>query len=314
MNRYTGFSDLCIPYSSDLKYIIREAIDLGYRNVAIEQICNLCRSEETNKKQDPIPVVANLKSLKDEFGGQIKLLNRLTVIFADASVSLALNKSPNIRAYNLIAALPTNETSFQYACQSMACDIITYNSASIQSRMNRKFYYLAVERNIAFEIKYAPAIVSSTDRKMTIERSHRYHSYGKSKNVIISSEAKDPFQLRSPYDIANLGLIFGLSEEQSKESIRGIANRVLLSADGRRYGKAGVVLAVRSKKQNAVDSDDYSDTELEEDLSASSDEDDGNEANDAGMMEAEDNDADEGDDSVSMQPPAKKGKQDKMDE
>uniref|UniRef100_A0A182ST08 Uncharacterized protein n=1 Tax=Anopheles maculatus TaxID=74869 RepID=A0A182ST08_9DIPT len=245
-----------------------------------------------------------MQDLKATFGGQIRLLNRLTIIFSEASVSLALNRSSNIRSYNLIAALPTNENSFQYACQTMACDIITYNSSTIRLRTIRKFYYLAVDRNIAFELKYAPAIVSSNDRKGTITRAHRYHSYGKSKNVIISSGAKNPFQLRSPYDIANLGLIFGLSEEQSKESIRGVPNRILLSAEGRRFGKAGVVIARRSK--TAEDSDDYSDTELEEDIS-----DDESEDTDNSDME-EDNDTDEEEEEMKdVQPPKKMAKLEK---
>ncbi|XP_052870605.1 ribonuclease P protein subunit p30-like [Anopheles cruzii] len=307
MNRYTGFSDLCIPSSGDLKSIIREAIDLGYRNVAIEQTCDLCRPEDVNKKQDPIPVPYCLKELKAKYGGQIKLVNRLTVAFSDASVSLLLNKSNNLRAYNLVAALPTNESSFQYACQTLPCDIITYNSGTIQVRMNRKYYYLAVERNIVFEIKYAPAIVSSADRKRTIERSHRYHAYGKSKNVIISSGAQDQFQLRSPYDIANLGLIFGLSEEQSKESVRGVANRVLLSAEGRRFGKAGVVITGRAKRPTIVDSDDYSDTELEENIS---DSDESGEAENVADMDVTNEDNE--DDLDAVQPPKKKGKQEKM--
>uniref|UniRef100_A0A182MBG5 Uncharacterized protein n=1 Tax=Anopheles culicifacies TaxID=139723 RepID=A0A182MBG5_9DIPT len=207
MNNYTGFSDLCIPEAraADLEPIIREAIELGYRNVAIEQIINVTKDEGASNKHDVVPKPYSLTELKASFGGKIRLLNRLTVIFSDASVSLVLNRSNNIRSYNLIAALPTDETSYQYACQTMVCDIVTYDSSSTtRMRMSRKFHYLAVDRNIAFELKYAPAIVNSSERKSTINRAHRYHSFGKSKNVIISSEARNPFQLRSPYDVANL--------------------------------------------------------------------------------------------------------------
>uniref|UniRef100_A0A182PVH7 Uncharacterized protein n=1 Tax=Anopheles epiroticus TaxID=199890 RepID=A0A182PVH7_9DIPT len=275
MNSFTGFSDLCIPVAppETLHDIIREAVELGYKNVAIEQI--LDDTKDLPNKADVVPEPYCLKKLKASFGGQIRLLNRLTVIFSETSVSLALNRSNNIRHYNLIAALPTNENSYQYACQTMVCDIVTYNTETIDLRMNRKYHFLAVDRNVAFELKYSPAIVSSVERKATITRAHRYHSFGKSRNVIISSAATSPYELRSPYDIANLGLIFGLSEEQSKESIRGIPNRILLSAEGRRFGKAGVVIARRERK--AEDSDDYSDSELEEDISDGDNEEDGEE-------------------------------------
>jgi ribonuclease P/MRP protein subunit RPP1 len=63
---------------------------------------------------------------------------------------------------------------------------------------------VAVNRNIFFEIKYAQAIKDPDERKDTITRAHQYHMWGRSKNLIISSEAKQRFDLRSPYDIANL--------------------------------------------------------------------------------------------------------------
>uniref|UniRef100_A0A182JDM2 Uncharacterized protein n=1 Tax=Anopheles atroparvus TaxID=41427 RepID=A0A182JDM2_ANOAO len=302
MNKYTGFSDLCIPEANTaaLKPIIAEAIELGYRNVAIEQTFDASNPAVINKKQD-VPKPYNLKELRDNFGGQIRLLNRLTVVFEDASVSLVLNKSTNVRGYDLIAALPTREASLQYACQTLACDIITYNQNAQWIKLHRKFYYLAVERNIAFEIKYAPAIVDSTERKATITRAHRYHFYGKSKNVLISSGAKNAFELRSPYDIANLGLIFGLSEEQSKRAVRDVPNKILLAAEGRRFGKAGVIL--RKRKENDMDSDDYSGSELEEEIS-DVEEDSVTDAVDAMDVTAIDND-EEVDDLVDMQPPKK---------
>ena len=34
--------------------------------------------------------------------------------------------------------------------------------------------------------------------------------------IIISSEALTPLELRGPHDVANLGFIFGLNEQQGK--------------------------------------------------------------------------------------------------
>lgn len=269
MNKYTGFSDLCVPYNSSSKEllgILNELIELGYKNVAIEQIYN---HENSDKKGDPIPAPVDLKPLSKELGGRLRLLNRLTIIYTEGTITLVTTRSVNLRGYNLVAVIPKTEDAFQHACQTMPCDIISYNSDTVRVRMTRKFYFVAVNRNIMFEIKYAPAIVNSNDRKDIINRSHKYHSYGKSKNVIISSEARNRFQVRGPYDIANLGLIFGLSEEQAKNSILGLPRKVLISADTRRHGKAGIVLNIR---QNAVDSDDYSDTEIDEPISDSEEE------------------------------------------
>jgi len=55
-----------------------------------------------------------------------------------------------------------------------------------------------------FEIKYAPAIADSNNRKDMIKVAQNYCTKGKSKNVIFSSGAFHEFQLRGPYDVANL--------------------------------------------------------------------------------------------------------------
>lgn len=286
MNKYTGFCDLCVPYNSstkDLKEILKELIELGYKNVAVEQIFDHI-NHSGDKRNDPIPVPVDLSAINKELKGRLRLLNRLTIIYAEASVTLVTNRSANLRGYNLISVIPTTEDAFQHACQTMHCDVISYNSDTIRGKMSRKYYFLAISRNIMFEIKYAPAIVDSSERKNIINRAHRYHSYGKSKNVIITSEARNRFQVRGPYDIANLGLIFGLSEEQSKNAILAMPRKILIAAEARRHGKAGLVISYR---QNAVDSDDYSDSELDEEISDSVEEEEEQESGDEEMCDDE---------------------------
>lgn len=281
MNKFTGFCDLCVPLTSsnnDMLEILKELQELGYKNVAIEQVYDHI-NHVGDKKNDPIPAAADLSYFNKNLKGHLRLLNRLTIIYADASVTVVTNRSNNLRRYNLVSVIPTTEDAFQHACQTMPCDIISYNSDTIRGKISRKYYFLAVHRNIMFEIKYAPAIASSTGRKDTINRAHRYHSYGKSKNVIISSEARHRFQIRGPYDITNLGLIFGLSEEQSKYAILGAPRKILIAAEARRHGKAGLVVTYR---QNAIDSDDYSDSEPDQ---SSSDDEEEAEENDSDSME-----------------------------
>lgn len=269
MNNLSGFSDLCVPYNSSTKEllgILNELVELGYKNVAIEQTYD---HDSCEKKGDTIPEAVDLKPLNEGLNGRLNLLNRLTIIYTESTITLITNRSAKLRGYHLVAVIPRTEDAFQHACQSMHCDIVSYNSSTVRCKMSRKFYFVAVNRNIMFEIKYAPAIVSSTDRKDTINRAHKYHSYGKSKNIIISSEARNRFQVRGPYDIANLGLIFGLSEEQSKNAILALPRKVLINAETRRHGKAGIIVSVR---QNYVDSDDYSESEINEPISDSDEE------------------------------------------
>ncbi|KAL1398133.1 hypothetical protein pipiens_009213 [Culex pipiens pipiens] len=271
MHKYTGFSDLCVPYTEstkDLKEILKELIELGYKNVAIEQTYDHVNNNGS-KKSDPIPPAVDLTNISKELKGKLQLLNRITIVYSDASVTLVTSRSANLRGYNLVAVIPTTPDAFNHACQTMPCDIISYNADTVRGKMSRKYYFLAVSRNIMLEIKYAPAIVNSSERKEIINRAHKYHSYGKSKNVVISSGAQNRFQVRGPYDIANLGLIFGLSEEQSKNAILALPRKVLIAADARRHGKAGIVVR---RQQDVVDSDDYSESELNEEIQTSEEE------------------------------------------
>lgn len=128
--------------------------------------------------------------------------------------------------HNLTFSLPF---WIQHSCQTFQGDLITYTEDS-KTKLSRKFYYVAVKRNVFFELKYSPAIVNSNERKNTIRRGQQYHLVGKSKNIILSSGATDKFQVRSPNDVSNLGLIFGMSEEQARNSIFGLARKLLLSA------------------------------------------------------------------------------------
>lgn len=84
-------------------------------------------------------------------------------------------------------------------------DIITFDPlAGSRLLVNRKAYQIAVRRGIFFEIKYAPAIADSNNRKDMIKVAQNYFTKGKSKNVILSSGAAHEFQVRGPYDVANL--------------------------------------------------------------------------------------------------------------
>jgi ribonuclease P/MRP protein subunit RPP1 len=163
------------------------------------------------------------------------------VICNDPSVTHAMARSQTIRMYNIIAALPLTDTALQHACQNFIGDIITYNTKTIRLRLNRKFYYLALRRNMFFELKYSPAIKDSNERRSTITRSHQCHLTGRSRGIILSSGAEDRFEIRSPCDVANLGLIFNLTEDQAKSAVNSICFKVLIAAESRRLGKNPVI-------------------------------------------------------------------------
>lgn len=151
----------------------------------------------------------------------------------------------------------------QYTCQNLNCDLITYNSDTIKLKVYRTHYLQAVSRNIYFEIKYSPCILDSNERVATIFKGETFREIAKAKNIIISSGAKDSFHIRGPYAVSNLGWIFGLSTEQSKESIRGKCHKLLYRAETRRHGSA-MVFVRKLKKLGIQDEDDISDSDDDE--------------------------------------------------
>lgn len=159
--------------------------------------------------------------------------------------------------------MPTTDQALQHCCQTFNGDLVCFSLDKAHISFSRKYYNLAVDRKMFFEICYAPAITDSNSRRHIIRRSHAYHSYGKSQNIVISSGAARYIELRTPYEVANLGLLFGLSEEQAKSAMAGNCRKLLIRAQGRRHNKAVMVVEVAEKEEEKTDEeqDDPMDTD-----------------------------------------------------
>ncbi|GJQ86603.1 hypothetical protein Trydic_g7836 [Trypoxylus dichotomus] len=219
-------------------------IEQGYRTIAINQVLEEANLEPKKKKKKGEPrdvgdiVPAPIDVTKYEDSGVLKILNRLTIIFSNQDIFSKITKSPNYKKYHIIAILPLTQNAIQFTCSNIDADILSYDPENkISYKLTRKIYNQLVDKGFYFEILYAPAIQDSAQRKNMIQTSHIYHTYGKSKNIIISSGATSSMLLRGPYDIINLGIIFGLSEEQAKNSILHCGRNVYLNSLGRSCGK-----------------------------------------------------------------------------
>lgn len=116
----------------------------------------------------------------------------------------------NLKQFHLIAAAPKTEAALQHCCSTFSGDIVTRHASAAGGggfkmiHVSHKFFTLALRRGLSFELKYAPAIVDSNQRKDMLTIGHQYASQRKSGNVLISSGATSKFHVRGPYDIANL--------------------------------------------------------------------------------------------------------------
>ncbi|GLV48624.1 RNaseP protein p30 [Carabus blaptoides fortunei] len=251
MENTQSFYDLCIQdkcYNShDFLLTAKKLVEYGYRTVAINQTIDE-EALETNKKKkkgdretnEIVPVPITLKSEKSCPG--LKILNRLTVTFAEKSTLYKVMQSEQVKKYHIFAVIPKSNEALQFVCDTVDADIISFDpSDSRTMKMNRKICNMLLERDVYFELMYFPAIQDATCRKNIINKAHLYHQYAKSKNVIITSGALNQLSLRGPYDVINLGLLFGLSEVQAKSAISSACNDLINRAVGRRMGKALIV-------------------------------------------------------------------------
>ncbi|XP_040885582.1 ribonuclease P protein subunit p30 isoform X2 [Toxotes jaculatrix] len=242
------FMDLNLSYTADksrLQSMIETAAHLGFSTVAINYVF-----EPTTKKKQEIPTPTPINELIDQLpivqgrSRPIRVLNRLTVVMSDSS-----HFRPNAaeyRSFDLLAVQPTTEKLFHAACMLYDVDIICISvTEKLPFFFKRAPVNGAADRGLVFEVSYAAAIRDSTMRRYTIANAVSLMETCKGKSVILSSAAEKALELRGPYDVANLGLLFSLSDGDAKESISSTCRSVLLHAETRKTA-SGIIYTMKS--------------------------------------------------------------------
>ncbi|KAL4640075.1 ribonuclease P protein subunit p30 [Arapaima gigas] len=230
-----AFADLNVANTNDkkkLQSVIETAAHLGYSTVAINHVV------EVQPKKQEIGKPSCVSELFDNFpvvqgkSKPIKVLNRLTLVLSDPS---HFRQTADFKFFDIVAIYPKTEKLFHAACMSFDVDIICVAATEKQPfHFKRPPVFGAIERGVFFEISYAAAIKDSTMRRYTISNAINLMEICKGKNVIVSSGAEKPLELRGPYDIANLGLLFGLSEGDAKAAVSTNCRAVLLHGETRK--------------------------------------------------------------------------------
>lgn len=221
-----GFYDLCVPYNQkDLSGTLENLYECknletypmklaviepfltnlsdGYRTVAIDEIFD--HTKLAARTSEIFPEPSNLDELRAKFQNRLQILNRLTIIYCEPAIALAMRTSLNLRKFHVVAGAATNEFSLQHCCSTFDGDIITLNPDDTKMILvSHKFYQQATRRGMFFELKYAPAICDSKQRKDMITAGQNLVANRRANNVVISGGILNSFQARSPYDIANL--------------------------------------------------------------------------------------------------------------
>lgn len=264
----TGFYDLCVNVpgnqAQNLYPILSKLCEYGFKTVAINTNVDesVLGTEKKRKKkgddsetsQGIVLETIDIGSIRKEFDGRLRIFSRITFFCSDFAKTHIVNHCSSLKKFDLYAFAPKTQSALQFACTQLNADIITLRSNSTSFKLNKKLYDQAIERGIHFEIQYVD-LLNVESRKNTIHYSHLFHTYGKSKNVILSSGVSDIKTIRNPYDLINLACLLGLNEVQAKASILHQCKRLLLRAERRRRGKAAFIIEDCTKRTSITDGD-----------------------------------------------------------
>lgn len=221
-----------------IESIVKRSFEMGYECVALNTIIN---SSNLNSKNINIPN-PKIVSFDGKFGRKFRIFNRLTAIVEDPIQAHNMLKSPITKKYDILAIQPVGEKNLQHVASQFEVDIICLNlSEDLGFTLKKTHVGLAFQKGMCFEISYAPCLRSQTCKRSIISNSLHLVHVCKGKNIIISSGALSPLDLRSPEDVINLSLLFGFKTNQAVESIRKTGHVVMTHAGTRKNTGCGFV-------------------------------------------------------------------------
>ncbi|GLT33861.1 hypothetical protein SLA2020_084180 [Shorea laevis] len=260
-----GFFDLNIPYLESspsntaanaaqkalrIKVVVK-AMELGYTGIAYNRTMKGVMSERDRCSIPLLTLSSVLKvapSLSSSVNFHRDLLGvpqsspfrqytRLTVCVDNVPQCQALNSgNPILKSYDIVAARPLNQTSFDYTCEKAEVDIIAIDfSDKMPFRLKQPMVKAAVERGVYFEIAYADLIVDVQVRRQLISNAKLLVDWTRGKNLIFSSAAPSVCEFRGPNDVANLASLFGVSTERARAAVSKNCRTLIANALRRKH-------------------------------------------------------------------------------
>jgi ribonuclease P/MRP protein subunit RPP1 len=228
------FYDLNIPHDSNVQTLSRTLAfhaELGFTQIAVA----LSITGKIPATPPPVPLTSITVPKS------VSLLTRLTLHIHDPSQNHRLAQLQS--AYNLIALRPTTEKALGLCCNSLECDLISLDFAvRLPFILKFKTIASALQRGIRFEICYSPGITGGSDaRRNLVSGATALIRATRGRGIIISSEARTALGLRGPWDVINLAIVWGISQERGKEAVCEEARKVVQLARLKRESYRGVV-------------------------------------------------------------------------
>lgn len=241
--------DVNVPFceQNELVKKIKFAEKLGYEGVAINyELPELLLEAKKGKKdkvsvKSPDEIRVKEDVLKAAIGPTRKpfqQLTRISVVLSDVSQSYIIQNA-TVRSFDIIAVKPTSEKTFQQACSVLNVDIIIIEVLEkLAFQLKRNMLNVAIRRGIHFELQYSHAIRDVSLRTYLISNAQKLVFWCKGKNIILSSGCQKAMEIRGPFDVANLGILFNMNENQAKDAVTNNCRALLCHIESRKLNKS----------------------------------------------------------------------------
>lgn len=166
----------------------------------------------------------------------------MTLVLTDSHQNARL--AALAKEYDLLAVRPIDERTFQLACGSLECDIISLNlTERLPFHFSFKSLAGALKSGKRVEICYSQALLGDAQaRRQLISNATQLIRASRGRGLLLCSEASNgPVGCRGPWDVINLATIWGLSQERGHEGMTTEARNTVVTARLKKTGWRGVV-------------------------------------------------------------------------
>ncbi|KAJ2875421.1 RNA-binding RNA processing protein rpp1 [Coemansia asiatica] len=246
---------------------VEKARELGYSVVALNQAISGKLTADHLKIWKTMPEVPNIQlSWSVHTGkrtltngltgvvkrGQIRVLRRVTAAISEADHGHSVAGTATAGEYDVVAVRPLTEKILQAASGGSwsGIDLISLDMGARWGFFAKhKTVGQALAQGFSFEVAYQAALADPATRQQWVSNTAAMVRVTRGRGLVWTSGALRAFDLRSPYDVANLGDAVQLNADLAKRAVGANARAVLVHA----FTRTGTLRAVVAASKEAVE-------------------------------------------------------------
>jgi RNase P/RNase MRP subunit p30 len=219
------YYDLNVPYPKAKAHrakLLSTAERLGYAGVAwtLQHECG-----------SPVPH-ANIAMPIQQVGG-IRQLRRVTLAPPHPDALRKALEAPNLHSYDIVGVEVGDGATLTECLASPLVGLITIRGYGQIHHLQRWPLAKAKQQGLCFEVLFAPALRAPRPRTPFISPGRVLARVLGRQNIVMSSGATGPLELRGPHDVAAMALLFGVDPNTARHYVGSNAASVVERGDRR---------------------------------------------------------------------------------